>query len=593
MGEGCVPDPSNCEAGERVCIDGTTPAVCEMPGAWTAQAPCQGDEVCVDGICAGRACAEAERNLSYLGCEYWAAELPNEAYSDMGGSTLDAPTGLVVANPDLDGSVFVSVFGPDGQIAELVGSERVDVPDFPPPNNLPPIYQDQDIASEVRDMAGQVFIGNINRGEDIEIPPGGIATLLLPRRSVSSVDSYLRRQTYRLTTDRPVAVYQFNPYCCNFSFTNDASILFPVPTLGTDYYYLGVPTFRVPFGDPFSPHSPAAIVVLGTEANTDVTVTLRPGARITPDPDNRLQQNGQMLSARIGPHEMLVIQSADYNPLGGGFGDPPEDPPDLSGARVQSSAPVAVFSSHYCAFYPQSFAACDHLEEQLTPTGTWGQDFVLVPTPTRAEGGRPAPTEVTYWKIVAREAGTEIRLSRPMRELSPLDPGYPGVPNCQGRLDGNGETITLDAGDYCEFGTSSPVALSANSPIMVMGIISGQESTGTLEPFGSAAGDPAIYLVPPDRQYRREYTFLAPDTYENDYLTIVTSPETNLELDGNAINLAQDSTAVPGSDRIFKHIRIADGAHTIRGDRPFGILVTAFDDFVSYAFTGGLNLTKR
>ena len=35
-----------------------------------------------------------------------------------------------------------------------------------------------------------------------------------------------------------------------------------------------------------------------------------------------------------------------------------------------------------------------------------------------------------------------------------------------------------------------------------------------------------------------------------------------------------------------------DGVHHMQGDRPFGIRVAAFDDFVSYAFTGSLDLRK-
>ena len=54
-----------------------------------------------------------------------------------------------------------------------------------------------------------------------------------------------------------------------------------------------------------------------------------------------------------------------------------------------------------------------------------------------------------------------------------------------------------------------------------------------------------------------------------------------------------DAVAVPGSAVVYKHISISDGPHRLQGDGPFGILVFAFDDFVSYAFTGGLNLRKR
>jgi hypothetical protein len=164
------------------------------------------------------------------------------------------------------------------------------------------------------------------------------------------------------------------------------------------------------------------------------------------------------------------------------------------------------------------------------------------------------------------------------------------VIDCAALVQGN--EIVMDGADVCEFGTMEPVGLQADGPLMIMGTVSGQESTNVGQAFGAAAGDPAIFLVPPDRQYRADYAFLAPGTYENDYVTVVADPAAAIMLDGQPLNL-NDAVAVPGTGRVYKHLSITDGAHRLSGDSPFGILVFAFDDFVSYAFTGGLNLTKR
>ena len=58
--------------------------------------------------------------------------------------------------------------------------------------------------------------------------------------------------------------------------------------------------------------------------------------------------------------------------------------------------------------------------------------------------------------------------------------------------------------------------------------------------------------------------------------------------------IVDTSTAVdiPGSDKKYMYVELSDGAHEVSADQNFGITVFAFDDFVSYAFTGGLNLTK-
>ncbi len=39
--------------------------------------------------------------------------------------------------------------------------------------------------------------------------------------------------------------------------------------------------------------------------------------------------------------------------------------------------------------------------------------------------------------------------------------------------------------------------------------------------------------------------------------------------------------------------RLEDGPHRLAGNRPFAIIVFAYDRYVSYAFAGGLDLGKR
>jgi hypothetical protein len=51
--------------------------------------------------------------------------------------------------------------------------------------------------------------------------------------------------------------------------------------------------------------------------------------------------------------------------------------------------------------------------------------------------------------------------------------------------------------------------------------------------------------------------------------------------------------SISGGGAQYLHVPLTDGAHQLRGSSPIGITLFAFDDFVSYAFTGGLNLTKR
>ena len=566
-----------------MCIGGNQPAVCNpAEGRWQPQAPCGEEEICVRGRCESASCARAANDRSYLGCYYVAIDLPNSAFVPApNGTTPDAPMGVVVANPDLDREVHITLRDPQRNIARLVSRVLIPLPAIP---EIQGLYPPQTVHSEVRDAGNQVVEPEVETADGLTIPPGGLATLLLPRIARPGPESRVGRLAFRLTTDHPVAAYQFSPLCCNYSFSNDASLLVPVSALDAEYRFLGVPSWNQNPLDATA-GSPQGMAILAVEDGTDVTITL-PAANLTaPERAGRTQVAGNQVTARLDAQEALLLQ-ARVNPLDI-FGQTPQ--PDFSGATIRGTAKLAVFSTHQCAFYPESLGACDHVEEQLFPVSTWGDEYVLVPPVRRGDRGS---SELIYWKIQANNAETTITLSRPFAELRARPPGFVGVPFCGDMVVG-GNTIVLRNTSYCEFGTFAPVGLQADGPLMVMGIISGQESTGILRPFGAHAGDPAIFLVPPDRQYRADYAFLAPGTYANDYITVVVDPATSMTIDGRPVDLAAGVEAVPGTGRVFKHIEIGDGPHRIQGDAPFGLLVFAFDDFVSYAFTGGLNLEKR
>jgi hypothetical protein len=577
VGDRCLPSPATCTAGERICLSETQPAACNPGVEWLPTEPCADGEVCTNGRCESPACAAAALQRSYLGCEYWAVDLPNAAtIAPFGGTTPDAPTGVVVTNPDLQSPVRVTVTGPDGNLARLVARVRIE----PPADiGIGGMFNAETVQSEVRDAQGVIVAENFGQADGVEVPPGGTATLLLPRLVQVSNDSGIYASAFRVRTDRPIAAYQFNPICCNYSFSNDASLLIPTSALGADYRFVGVPSWVSPES---GVASPAGMAILGTENGTEVTITLPRGATLARPRRGNVEVNGQTWTLNLRAHEVAMLQTE-----GGSFGNEI----DLSGASITSNLPVSVFSTHQCAFYPAELSACDHLEEQLFPTGTLGQQYVLVPTVSR---GRPVPrTEVSYWKIVATDAeDTVVQLSRPYEELRAVGPGYRRVQDCGDLLQPDGQSFVLRGGAVCEFGTQQAVELQASGRLLVMGIISGQESTGVFNAFDAHAGDPSIYLVPPDLQYRNDYAFLTPGTYFNDYLTVVADSDATLVLDGQPLSLA-DAVPVPGSSRVYKHVTLTDGPHRVQGDQPFGILVFAFDDYVSYAFTGGLNLTKR
>lgn len=583
LGDGaCVPDPATCEAGERACLGDLQPATCVPGEGWVEESPCLPGRVCSgSGVCRAPTCVDSARR-SYLGCDFWATDLPNLAFAPI-GATADAPLGLVLTNPDPELRSRVWIREPDGSPAALVGEVTIQ----PPPNALG--AQAATVYSELRRADAMLVEQGFEEAHPIDIPGGGLGIFLLPHHPYSE-SSKVRFDSWRIETDRPVAAYQFNPYCCNYSFTNDASLLLPIPALGTDYMYIGVPAWaQIDQADPGDPNPPppasipATMTVVGTEDDTAVRIELPPGASVEPDAAGRATINGQTVTAELAAGEVLTLVTPPAVDRGG---RPPLSV-DLTGARITADRPIAAFSGHMCTFYPWDQEACDHLEEQLFPVDTWGNRFVLAPTVLRTETPAQA-TEATFWKIVARDPNTRIRLSVPFDQLDASRPGFDQVQDCRSALE-DPETLVLQSGESCEFGTRVPLALGSDRPIAVMGIISGQASVGFL---AQNAGDPAIFLLPPEYQYRRDYAFLTPTTYFVDYLTVVAPPDATLTLDGQPLDM-NNSILVPGSTQVYKHFEVSDGPHRIEGDQPFGILVYAYDDYVSYAYTGGQNIIKR
>lgn len=573
-------DPSlGCPIGEWGCLDAGTPARCEPDaerpdlGRWVPQGEaCGADAVCSRGGCTTPACAAANETRSYVGCEYWSVDMQAFRYASAGfESVRHAPLGLLVFNPDTEHAVTADVFGPDGDAGALVPEYLMQPPTG---DDLPPdVYGPRRLRSDLTAADGTVLVGGIERGEGLSIPPGGRARLLIPRTALFEQTSHLRRQGWRLQTDRPVVAYQFNPLCCNYAFSADASLLIPTHALGQRYRVLTTPTQGGYLG---------GMVIMATRPDTAVTIDAT-NKRIIADPDGDVVQRDGIIDALLQPHEALVVQSRN-GPI-----EPSER--DLTGALIEASAPVAVFAGHQCAQYPAAVAACDHLEEQLIPVQAWGRTFALTPLLTRGRRGVRQPSEVNYFKLVTDAVPVRIELSVPYADLSPLHGAQPGVTDCVDRLDGP-STISLGAGESCEFGTLAPVQLRASQPILVRGVLSGQRSVTDESAYGARAGDPAAYLIAPDRQFRNDYPFYVPNTYARSAVTITAPADAELTLDGAPLALP-DPQPVPGTNAVFGHLELAPGSHRLRARRPFGIVVYGFDDFVGYAFSGGLNLEKE
>ena len=384
-------------------------------------------------------------------------------------------------------------------------------------------------------------------GGMMSIGPHMLKTLTVPRRFVDGSAIYAGG-AYRITADIPVISYQFAPIDGSASFLSDASLLLPVSAL--DKYYI---VSAWPYGaDIGNTPRPAHIQIAASEAAT-VTVT-SPIASVAGTSAPALVP-GTPQTYQLAEGDYLQLTVAQLNQ-------------SFTGAYMESTAPVAVFSSNDCANVPNTpdQCCCDHLEEQIFGLQTWGKSYVAAQMPRRQQEG-------SIWQIIAQQDGTNITFTPAL--------GVTGLP----------PSVTLDARGKVEYevigagAQTGDFLVTSDKPILV-----NQFTVGAFHvQANSLLGDPDMVQAVPTEQFLASYTILVPSTWVNDYLVITRKEGTMVLVDGVPPNITWSS--VPGGWQTGILGNVPDGVHTLESNVPFGVHVNGYDEYDSYAYPGGLNQT--
>jgi hypothetical protein len=65
-----------------------------------------------------------------------------------------------------------------------------------------------------------------------------------------------------------------------------------------------------------------------------------------------------------------------------------------------------------------------------------------------------------------------------------------------------------------------------------------------------------------------------------------------VELDGEAVSGWQAVAVVDGVEYVHAHHAIEPGAHVLASDEPAALIVYGYDDYVSYAYAGGMAIKR-
>jgi len=626
-GEFLVPTQHDCAADGHVCVDNIGCALCQpdthgCDGAdvvlcshdgqsHTVQQTCDitmGD-ACVNGACVNL-CMQATQDRSYVGCEFYAADLDNATVPD--GDASQQQYAVVVSNAgqyvtdvivERDTGMFGGASSPEMVQMTSIGPGDLEIFRLPR-----------------REVDGSSSFGTCvddttcNLGEHCwcagGASPGGGATDCHCRNAAMAnghndgTHSALTSNAYRIRSTLPVVAYQFNPLDNVGVFSNDASLLLPTSAIGNEYTIVGWPQTLA-----LTPSNAvtnggidlrAFLTVIGTAESTTATITL--GRQVVqvvgvpgfPGP----LVGGDVLTFHLGPFDVVNLETQGFNA-------------DFTGTRVTSNSGVTVIAGSEASDAPRfddlanRQCCADHLEESVFPDSTLGRHFFVARTPSRAvalnhafvtsdsvgEGNEPE-----YVRILAIEGGTTtITTSMPF-------------PN---------DMIMLTQGQDVIVTAMQDFEMTASQRIAVMQVMASQEETGI--PLDYPGGDPSLIAVPPTDQYRMDYVFLTPLYYAFDFVTIVAPATAQVQLDGAPLD--PNACVVLPADGVHRgmmdppptwliyecqlsfpdivglpHVQITagtqhDGYHTLQATQPISLLISGFDRYVSYAYAGGLNLS--
>lgn len=345
-----------------------------------------------------------------------------------------------------------------------------------------------------------------------------------------------------ITSDNPIVAYAHI-----YSSTNSgASLLFPVNTLGQDYYSLNFTQKSN------TTASNSWAFVIATEDNTTVEIT--PSANTLTHP--------------VGVTFPVTLNKGQiYNLMGTTSGN---NGVDLTGTRIRSVSNgisgckrIAVFSGsgRVSINCENAITSSDNLFQQVFPQSAWGKKFLTVPTLNLPNN---------YFRIAVSDPSTNVTVD--------------GV-----------KAANLINNFYYEFTANTPKNIVADKSVMVAQYITSANDDIT-SPCGNAFnynGDPEMIYLSPLEQTIDNVTLNSTPHYKitSHYINVVikSSAVKSFTLDGG------DSSAAfkthPGDPAYsFAVFQVKQGPHQLKADSGFNAIAYGYGEKESYGYNAGTNI---
>lgn len=375
--------------------------------------------------------------------------------------------------------------------------------------------------------SGTISIPGIGWQQNFTVAANAVTQVNLPAQAETLGSEMVRNSAIHLESNGTVSLY-IHQY---FGLRSEASLVLPSAVLGTEYYvmaYTGRSTNQEEF--------PSTFAVVASEDDTEVTIS---NLAATTEGGRAI---GDAVSVMLSQGETYQIRASTAAG-------------DLTGTRVTSSAPVALFSGASWSGVPdESCRAYDNLLEINYPVAQWGNNYLGVPT-LRNTGN--------VYRVLAAEDGTTV--------------------NVEGALP---LTFSLNAGEFRDFERTEAVGIKSNRPVLVAEYLKGNSCNG--HPDG--LGDPSFFLLNEITQTQDTVTVFNSNLEEitENYLNITfrAGDDVGILLDGGPLTVPIETS--PDGEYAFARVPVTAGSHTIVSSG-CGVIVTVYGygSAESYAYGGG------
>ncbi len=388
---------------------------------------------------------------------------------------------------------------------------------------------------------------------------GSVETIILSRSNDNNAmlsGTTIQANGFRIVSTKPVTAYQFNPLR-EGAIWNDALLLLPKNVYGKKYYN-----------------------IIGGSADTYIAIqATSPGkTKITVKPNmqtiagtNRVTNTAIASLAANSSNEFVLNQ---YEVFQLSAAD------SMTGTEVTGDRPFVAIGGCASCYNARKMSGdvYDHYSEQLFPYQSWGSEYAFA-------GFEKERSERDQWRVLAAE-DAELTITPAISNLN-------GTSGSNYSTIGGASKVSIKAGVPYDIVTQDNFHMKSNKPVLVAGFL-GDEG---------ASKDSSYSLVVPVQQYRSDYSFMIPQSYNYNHITIIAPKDISFvkiyrTAGGTDTPVAEFNnsqfTPISGTNYVYRRhsMGTTHAAYKLVADKPVGVQCYGYYNQTSYAYPLGLNLIK-